>query len=237
MRGIFYGIGVGPGDPDLLTLRAYKILEKVDLVCIPKSKMEKESIALNIVKQALDKDLEILELHFPMTKDQAELARNWDANTEKIVEELNKGKSIAFITIGDPLLYSTYSYILQRIIHNHPDVKVETIPGISSVLASASAVNVTLVEEEESLGIVPANKDKDYLLKTIGSFDNLVLMKVAKCFDLVLEVLEELNFQGKAYLISRCGHPDQVVTDNLQEWKGKELHYLSLMIIKKGAKA
>lgn len=237
MRGTFYGIGVGPGDPDLLTLKAYKILEKVDLVCIPKSKMEKESIALNIVKQALDKELEILELHFPMTKDQAELARNWDANTEKIVEEIERGKSVAFITIGDPLLYSTYSYILQRIVKNHPEVKVETIPGISSVLASASAVNITLVEEEESLGIVPANKDKEYLLKTIGSFDNLVLMKVAKCFDLVLEVLEELNFQGKAYLISRCGHPDQVVTDNLQEWKGKELHYLSLMIVKKGVKA
>jgi len=237
MAGIFYGIGVGPGDPDLLTLRAYKVLKQVDLVCLPKAKMEKESIALKIVQQALDKELNLLELHFPMTKDQEELARNWDDNTEKIVAELNQGKSVAFITLGDPLLYSTYSYILQRILQNHPQIQVETIPGISSVLASASAVNVTLVEEEESLAIVPANKDKDYLLKAISSFDNLVLMKVAKCFDLVLEVLSELNFQGKAYLISRCGHPDQLVTDNLAKWKGKELHYLSLMIIKKGATA
>lgn len=236
MRGTFYGIGVGPGDPDLLTLKAYKILKNTDLICIPKSTMEKESVALNIVKQVIDKELDLLELHFPMTKDQRELARNWDANTEKIIEKIKQGKSVAFITIGDPLLYSTYSYILQRIIKNHPEIKVETIPGISSVLASASAVNVTLVEEEESLGIVPANSDKDYLLKAISYFDNLVLMKVAKCFDLVLEVLEELNFQGKAYLISRCGHPDQLVTDNPAAWKGKELHYLSLMIIKKGAK-
>jgi len=236
MKGIFYGIGVGPGDPDLLTLKAYKVLEKVDLVCIPKSRMEKESVALNIVEKALERKLDILELHFPMTKDQAELARNWDSNTEKIVEQLNQGKSVALITIGDPLLYSTYSYVMKRILKNHPEIKVETIPGISSAFACASELNVILTEEEESLGIVPANADKEYLLKAIQSFDNLFLMKVAKSYDLILEILEEVNFHGQAYLISRCGHPDQLITSNLQEMKGKEIHYLSSMLIKKGVK-
>lgn len=236
MKGIFYGIGVGPGDPDLLTLKAYKVLEKVDVVCIPKSRMEKESVALNIVRQALARELNILELHFPMTKDKEELAKNWDANTEKVVEILNQGKSVALITIGDPLLYSTYSYVMERILQNHQDIQVETIPGISSAFACASELNMILAEEEESLGIVPANSDKEYLLKAIQSFDNIFLMKVAKSYDLILDILEESNFQGRAYLISRCGHPDQLVTSNLQELKGKEIHYLSSMLIKKGVK-
>jgi len=236
MKGTFYGIGVGPGDPDLLTLKAYKILEKVDLVCTPKSKMERESVALNIVKQAIAKEIPLLELHFPMTKDPVELAKNWDANTEQIVDLLNQGKSIAFITIGDPLLYSTYSYILRRVIKNHPEIKVVTVPGISSAFACASHINLTLVEEEESLGIVPANLDREYLLNTIKSFDNIFLMKVAKSYDLILDILQEINFQGEAYLISRCGHPEEIVTKNLEEWRGKELNYLSSMLIKKGAK-
>lgn len=236
MKGTFYGLGVGPGDPELLTLKAYNVLKNIDLVCTPKSKVERESVALNIVKQAVQKDIPLLELHFPMTKDPEELASNWDANTKKIVEELEKGKDVAFITIGDPLLYSTYSYILRRIIKDYPEMKVVTVPGISSAFACASHINVTLVEEEESLGIVPANHDREYLLNAINSFENVFLMKVAKSYDLILDILKEIDFQGEAYLISRCGHPEEIVTNNLEEWRGKELNYLSSILIKKGVK-
>ncbi|TLM98344.1 precorrin-2 C(20)-methyltransferase, partial [bacterium] len=115
MKGKFYGIGVGPGYPELLTLKAYRLLQQVDVLCIPKSRMEKESLALNIVRQSLDRDFRVLELLFPMSHDEEVLAAHWDRAAEQVAAELAAGYNVAFITIGDPMFYSTYAYLLQRV--------------------------------------------------------------------------------------------------------------------------
>lgn len=236
MKGVLYGVGVGPGDPDLLTLKACKALEKADVICIPKSRMERKSVALNIITKVLKNKPEIIELFFPMTKDREQLNKQWDENTRQVVDLLAQGKNVAVITIGDSMLYSTYGYIMKRVLKNYPEYKVETIPGISSAFAFASQLNVILAEEDESLAIIPARKDRNLLKQDLENHENIFLMKVAKNYDQILDLLAEINFSGEAYLISKGGHDDQIVTSNLEEWRGKELNYLSSILLKKEVK-
>ncbi len=233
MKGKIYGLGVGPGDPELLTLRAYRILTEVDLVCVPKSKAEKESLALSIAAKAVNKELETMELVFPMTHDKQILKEHWDLATEKIAEKAREGKNIAFITIGDPMFYSTYAYVLERVKRQYPDVEIETIPGITAFTACASVINEPLTEGDETLAVIPAAYGIGPIREALEKNDNVVLMKVNSLFDEVVELIKELDLLGKAVYISRAGYPDQFYTTDLESLVGIDKNYMSLMIIRK----
>lgn len=232
MKGKFYGIGVGPGDPELLTLKAYRLLSQVDVLCIPKSKMEKDSLALKVVRQALDRDFRVLELLFPMSHDEGVLAEHWDRAAEQVAAELEAGHNVAFITIGDPMFYSTYSYLLERV-RRDPVVEVLTVPGVTAFAACASLINEPLTEKDERVAVIPAAYNLDDLREVIEGFDNVVLMKVNKNYDAVVSLIEELGLLGRAVYVSRCGYPDQFYTTDLKSLVGKDRDYMSILIIRK----
>jgi precorrin-2/cobalt-factor-2 C20-methyltransferase len=232
MKGKFYGIGVGPGDPELLTLKAYRILNEVDVICIPKSKMERDSVALNIVRPLLKEEKEIVELHMPMTKDAAVLEQEWQAGAAIIASYLQKGKNVAFITIGDAMLYSTYTYLMARVKAIDPDVEVASVPGITSFAASAAALNVPLAEGEERLAIIPSIEDPQKLPEVLSQFHNAVLMKVAPHYDEILDVLDRLGIKDKAVFVSRCSTPMQQLEYDLEKLRGTKPDYLSLILVK-----
>ena len=233
MAGKIYGIGVGPGDPELLTFKAYRILKEVDVVCVPKSKTEKESLALSVVNRALGRELKVMELLFPMTHDQEVLKEHWDQATEKMAAIARQGRSLAFITIGDPMFYSTYAYVLERVKRNYRDIEIETVPGITAFAACSSFINEPLAEGDERLAVIPAAYGLDAIKEALQNYDNVVLMKVNRIYDEVAGLLRDMNLLDKAVFVSRCGYEDQFYSTDIAGLAGAEKDYMSVMVVRK----
>lgn len=234
MKGKFYGIGVGPGDPELLTLKAHRVLKEADMVCVPKSAADRESLALSIISQTLNRRFTTLELSFPMSRDRQVLEEHWARAGETVARQVREGKVLAFVTIGDPLFYSTYGYVLRYLQEHHPDLPAETIPGVTAMNACAALLQEPLAEGEESLVVIPAAYGLDRLRDALDHFDNVVLMKVNRCWNQVLELLRERGLSTGATLVSRCGYPDQAVERQVDRLAGQELDYMSILIIRQG---
>ena len=140
--GIFYGIGVGPGDPELLTLKAQRVLKEVSIVFVPQSETSRDSFAYSIASQFIDLDMQrVIPITFP-TDDADGAAQVWRDASERIAQELLNGDDVAVITEGDPMLFSTFSYVLDGIKSGYPEIPVEIIPGVSSVMAAAARSGV-----------------------------------------------------------------------------------------------
>jgi len=161
-EGKFFGVGVGPGDPELITVKAAKVLKTVDIISIPKAHENKSSLALSIVKDVIverNTPPEMLELVFPMINDKKELKEAWSENAQIIAEKVKTGKTIAFITVGDPMLFSTFIYLFHRMKEEHPEVKLEIIPGVTSLTACAAVSKIPLAEKKEVVAIIPSSAD------------------------------------------------------------------------------
>ena len=155
------GIGVGPGDPDLLTVKAVNAIKNADTIMCPASKEDRPSIALSVVDSLIDKskNQEITKLIFPMTKDKTILEEHWKKNAKIMAEKVLSGKNVVYLTVGDPYLYSTWIYMHREILANHPDMKISVIPGIVSMFTFASKVGVSIAEGSEKVAIIPSCYD------------------------------------------------------------------------------
>lgn len=233
MAGKFYGVGVGPGDPELLTFKAYRTLLECEIVCVPKSADDRDSLALNPVRNKLPGGFKLLELSFPMSRDVKALEESWSKAGEEIAALVQKGWKVAFLTIGDPLFYSTYGYVLRYLKKNYPEIETETIPGVTSLSACSACLRIPLAEGKETLAVLPAAYGTDDLKRVLQSFDNVVLMKVNRRLPEVVAILEELGLKEKAVFASRCGYTDQFFTRNLESLLEQPLDYMSMLIVKK----
>lgn len=231
--GKLFGLGVGPGDPGLLTMRAAEVLKQVDVVCIPRSRAENDSVAMKIAAAYIADTAEIMEVSTPMVRDAAALEAEWQNGAEKIAAHLRAGKNVAFITIGDTMLFSTYTYLMKKVREIIPGVAVESVPGITSFSAAAAYLNAALAEGSEKLAIIPAIDDPERLRDIFAQFSNAVLMKVAGKYDQIVNVLDELGLKDKAIYMSRVGYPEQFVTFDLDSLRGTKLDYLSLILVKR----
>ena len=231
--GCLYGVGVGPGDPELLTLKALRILQEVPLICVPRSETSQESYALDIVRDFLDEQKqEIIRIPFP-TDDEEGAAAVWRSAADTIVGHLSQGKDVAFITEGDPMLYSTFSYVLDGITSGYPGVTVEIIPGVSSVMAAAASAGVPLVTHGQRLVILPAVYGIDDLSEAISNYDTIVLMKVNRTLLQALANLEQLGLAGKGIYVRRASTAREEVVRDLSKLSEEDLDYFSLLIIKR----
>ncbi|MEG2405648.1 MAG: precorrin-2 C(20)-methyltransferase [Clostridiales bacterium] len=230
MKGKFYGIGVGPGDPELLTIKGKRILEECDLIATPKTKGDKDSTALNIVSSYTN-GKEVLELVLPMTKDEKVLQQSWADGAKKIMDLLDEGKNIAFITLGDPSLFSTFMYVFRPI--KEAGYEWEVVPGINAPSATAAKLGTGLSDWKESLVIMAATADLDALEETIKNHDNTVLMKGASKWSDIAMILDKLGLTEKTAAVERCTmEGERVFTDitNMPE----DLSYFLTAIIRKG---
>ena len=227
-KGKLIGIGVGPGDTELLTLKAAKVLKTVPVVFSPKSSKEKESIALSIVKPILEeredyKRLMLVAPIFPMIEDKEELEKIWTSASEMIAQYLDSGRDVAFITLGDPSIFSTYSYVQKKLIDNY---EIETIPGITSFTACAAARNKALVEQNEILTVVP--KIDDRLEQVIEYSDSVVLMKASRNTSELEETIESKNRPKEIYSVQNCTRENEKIIEGFSN----EKPYLTTTIIK-----
>ena len=229
-----YAVGVGPGDPELLTRKAERIIREVRVICAPTASPLDSSYALSIVEPFLDRDRqEVIIQIFPMRMDQAGLEEFWETAAAEAAEKVRQGKDVAFITIGDPFLYSTFLYLYRIFREKYPDIPLEVVPGISSINAAAVAAGFPLGMASERIAIIPAAFEQENLTKTLLEFDTVVLMKMSRVFDGIYELLQELGLEQKAVYVSRVGTPEEEVVFDLASLVGRKLDYLSLLIVKK----
>ena len=231
--GCLFGVGVGPGDPELLTLKALRIIQAAPVICVPQSDTQADSYALSIVRQFLDLDnQEILRLPFPVD-DPTGAAAVWRDTADTVAERLYQGQDVAFITEGDPMLYSSFSYVLEGIRAGHPAVTVEIVPGVSSVMAAAASGGVPLATHGQRLAILPAVYGIDDLSEAIASYDTIVLMKVNRTLLQALANLESLGLADKAIYVRRVSTPREQVVRDVKRLTHEDMDYFSLLIIKK----
>ncbi|MCW4047601.1 MAG: precorrin-2 C(20)-methyltransferase [Candidatus Bathyarchaeota archaeon] len=241
MVGKFVGVGVGPGDPELITVKAVKALKAADVICVPKSHANKPSMALSMVKQVLEeraKPPEVLELVFPMTKDELDVKRLWAENAVIVTAKVDAGKVVVFITLGDPMLYSTFLYLYRSLREGHPNVRLEIIPGVTSVTAAAASAKLPLAERDEVVSILPSDLDSGLIEETARHADNLVFMKCAHRLKELVPILEEAGFTENSMvaLVKRCTLPEEKVVvgrlGDVQNWDICK-DYFSVAIIKR----
>ncbi len=229
-----YGVGVGPGDPELLTLKAIRILQSVPVICVPRSSHDSDSFALSIIEGVVDKTRqEIIPLIFPMSKDKEVTKKFWDESAIIIEGKLKAGKDVACISIGDPFFYSTFIYVFENLNERLEGLAVEIVPGVSSINASSAAAVLPLAKANERVAVLPATYEKEMLSDALKNYDTIVLMKVNRVFDDVLAVLKEMGLKDKSVFISRCGTEDERIIRDIETLKGKELDYLSMIIVRK----
>ena len=231
MSGIFYGIGVGPGDPELLTVKAINAIKAADVLIAPKTEKKEGSVALSIAKPYLRSDIEIVYQVFPMVKNFADSTDAWEANKKEILSLLEQGKNVAFLTLGDPMFYSTYIYVYRLL--KDEDVKIVTIPGIPAFCAIGSQAGIPIVEGNDVLSIIPATASPEKIEKAIANCDNAVLMKVYKNFPEIADGLDKHDMAKNAVMLSRCGLPDEERIDDIMTQKDKKVNYLSTILTRK----
>ncbi len=230
MKGQFIGIGVGPGAPDLLTIRAVNHLEKLDILVVPAGKKNGMSEAYQIVESYLPATVEIVSRHFPMIADQEEMMSAIALIADEIQGYVQGGKKVGFVTLGDPMLYSTYIYLLKCMENT---IETLTVPGISSYSAMASGLNRPLAEGDAPLLVYPCTGDLVELENAIEQYDSLVLMKVYKSFETVRKLLIEKKMLPYAVAVSNYGKANQVVHHNLDQVDASEISYFTTIIINK----
>ncbi|MGG3889398.1 precorrin-2 C(20)-methyltransferase [Metabacillus fastidiosus] len=233
MIGKLYGVGVGPGDPELITVKAFRTLKEADVIAYPKKLRGSKSYAHRIIDcyfQPEEKDM--LGLVFPMTKDPDILEKKWTETVELVWEQLTQGKDVAFVTEGDPLLYSTFIHMMNMMKRAHPEVEISMIPGISSINGAASRLGIPLAEGDDHVAIIPAREDYELMRKVIEENDCVIFIKVAKVIDLMLQVLRDLDLLDKASVVTKVTSSEEIVW-NINELDGADLEYLTLMVVRK----
>ncbi len=231
LSGIFYGVGVGPGDPELLTVKAINAIKNSDVIIAPKTEKKEGSLALSIVKPHLNSDAEIIYQTFPMIKNFEESKEVFEGNVQEICKFIDAGKNVAFLTLGDPMFYSTYIYIF-RLLKNF-GVEIKTVAGVPAFLAISSYINRPLVFGDDILTVIPATAEREKILSALKYSDTTVLMKVYKNFDDVVDMLAEKNMLDDSVLVSRCGLNDEKIIENISAHKGEKMNYLSTILSRK----
>lgn len=225
MKSKLFGLGVGPGDPELITLKAMRLVEESQVIAFPGTCPE-DSVAYKIVKQAYPRldEKELLPVHLPMTKNAEKLEDSHVAGARAVAEKLEEGKQVAFLTLGDPTVYSTYLYIHKKV--QQMGYPVEIVPGITSFCAVASRLNMGLVEKAEPLHVIPASYQIEDALKLPGT---KVLMKAGKKMGAVKEQLVKLK--ESAVMIENCGMENEKIYRGSKEIPDSSGYY-SLIIVK-----
>ncbi|MGZ4112177.1 MAG: precorrin-2 C(20)-methyltransferase [Tumebacillaceae bacterium] len=232
--GRLYGLGVGPGDPELITVKAFRILKEVDVVAYPKKRQGSKSYAHAIAEMYVHpSEKEMLGLVFPMTKDQETLQTHWAKTVETIWEPLSQGRDVAFVTEGDPNLYSTWIHMARLMKQTHPEVEILSVPGISSALGAAARLGIHLADGDEQFAIIPATDDRAAMQKALDDHDTVVFLKVAKVLDMMIDLLGDMDLLDRASVVTKVTSGEEQVWMDVKELKGQELNYLTLMVVRK----
>ena len=235
-KGTLYGIGVGPGDPELITLKAVKILNRVDIVYAAASTKNNHSLAVNIAGVHIPESTTVEMLRFPMTRDKSETRKAWKQHARTIIAELEKGRDAAFLTLGDSMTYSTFGYILRYVLALAPHLDVQTVPGITSYQAAAARLNTPLVEGEETLMVVSGAKGGNRLRDLEGKPENVVFLKAYRNVQDIRAAIDEAGNFSKCIGVKNCSLPDEEIIPDMEMLSERSPDYWTLILAKQNIK-
>lgn len=233
-------VGCGPGDPELLTVKAVKSIKNADVIMCPTSKEGKPSMALSVVSSIVDEanKQQIVNLIFPMTKDKEILENTWKKNARILADSVISGKKVVYLTVGDPYLYSTWIYLHREITKEYPEIKITVIPGIVSMFTFASKVGISLAEGAEKMVVIPSCYDLSRVKEIAKNCDTMVFLKDGRYFDQVIKLLREAGFsENSVFAIGQDLGTDQEIVRKmtLGEVTNETIttKYFSIMVVKR----
>ncbi|MEM6437230.1 MAG: precorrin-2 C(20)-methyltransferase [Cyanobacteria bacterium P01_D01_bin.115] len=229
--GQLWGVGVGPGDPELMTLKAARLLQSAPVIAFPAGRGHKPGIAQKIIASLLQPDQVQLPLHFPYVQEASVLEAAWQTAADIVWAHLATGQDVVFATEGDASFYSTFTYLVQTLQQHHPDVMVQTVPGVCSPLAAAALLGEPLTILDQRLTILPALYQTRDLEVALDQADKVVLMKVASVYPTVWQILKQRHLLTRSTVVVRATQPDQQIYRNLEEYPNLDLPYFSLLIV------
>lgn len=224
-------VGVGPGDPELLTLKAVQAIEQAGTIFTARSTKNGHSLALDIARPYVREDAPIVELAFPMTRNASVLAAAWQANAETVLHVSRQGLPSVFLTLGDPSTYSTFGYLRRTLKALEPDLPVRVVPGITSYAAAAALCNEVLVEGAENMAVISGIDDPAGMKAALAACPAAVIMKAYRSYPAIRQVLMDLDLMDRAVFVSCCGLDGEVHCRELPPPEA-ELPYFSLILVR-----
>ncbi len=238
--GTLYGIGVGPGDPELITIRGLRLLQSTRTVFVPvaeaSASVEGVSVAETIACGLLLPTQRIERLVFPMRAPLDGREAAWTAHCDRIAAALADGEDASFLVEGDASTYSTFAHLAETMHRTHPEVPTVAVPGVSSFAAAAAAIDRALVDGRERLVLLPGPHERSELDAALQTFEALVLMKVSSDLDTVIDAIEASGRAASATFVERCGWPEQRIVRDIGSLRGERIDYFSLILVR-GARA
>lgn len=232
--GQLYSVGIGTGDSELLTLKAVRLIQEVDVLAIPeKTKGQADSFAWEIVTGAIQEEQISAErcfLHFPMTRDASKNVPAWRTAAETILDRLKQGKSVAFVTEGDPSVFSTWAYIQEELAEIAPQVVPVIVPGVTSITAVPAATKIPLADGKERFCVVPATYGIDCLENLVKEFDTIMLIKAGRMIEQLSEKLKQLGLEDTATYVSHASTDREEIYTRLEDVP-EEHRYFSMVQI------
>ena len=231
-EGKLFGVGVGPGDPELITVKAVRVIKEADIIFTAASTKNTYSLAVEIASPYISVSVKIEKLSFPMTKDVEKVEAAWIHNAKQIAAVLKQGKKAVFLTLGDPTTYSTFGCILKKMKCIMPEADIETIPGITSFHAASARLNRILVEGEESLLVTSGAYGGDGI-RHINGVENVAIVKAYKNIQDINKALKETGLDNKSVAVSKCGRKKEQIIRDLDELEKRSPDYWTLILASK----
>ena len=225
-----YAIGVGTGDNSSLTLKAVETLQKIDILYCPTSKNDNTSIAYTIAKKYIRDDVQIKNRHFPMIRDKQKLEVVFDEIADEIKKDVQLGKEVGFVTIGDAMIYSTFIYILRKL---KDEIDIITVSGIPSFVDVASKTNFPIAFDDNAFVVVPATTSIQKLEEYIISFDSIVIMKAYKNYNDIISLIKKYNLQENTIVVSNASLENEIILQGEEIFDKKNEEYLTTILINK----
>ncbi len=226
-----YGIGVGPGDPELLTIKAVKALQSCPHIFTASSTKNEYSLAFKVAREYIPSSTPVEALSFPMTKDPEKLKHAWEKNAQRVVEVLKSKGKAGFITLGDPCLFSTFGYLAREVKKIAPQTKIFFVPGITAAQAAASSLNLVLAEGEKGFAII-SGLNTTLLKDLINHPDvSIAVYKVYKNKEEIISVLKDDERGSQAIAVHKCGFPEERVFRSLKELDSFSPSYFTLLLV------
>ena len=230
--GILYGISVGTGDPELITVKGLRILQQSNAIAFPSGINNRPGIARSIISRWLESDKLLIPLDFPYLQEPKKLQQAWQAAAETVWSYLERGMNVSFACLGDIGFYSTFTYLARTLKELHPDARIEYIPGVSSPMAISSVLQIPLTEEKDKLAVLPALYSVRELEAVLDWAETVVLLKVSSVYQSVWQILEARNLLASSWIVEKATFSDQKIYVNLQEYPNLQLSYFSVLLIK-----
>ncbi|MFE4107655.1 precorrin-2 C(20)-methyltransferase [Almyronema epifaneia] len=229
--GTLYGLGIGPGDPELITLKALRHLQAAPVVAFPAGLKGQLGVAQRAIASWISPQQRQLPLSFPYVQNQAELESAWQQAAHQVWGYLQQGQDVAFASEGDISFYSTFTYLAQTLQHLYPQSQIEAVPGVCSPLAAAAALGIPLTIQAQKLAVLPALYAPTQITQALAWADVIVLMKVSSVYAAVWSILQTHQLLERSFIVENATRSDQVIYAGLSQYRDLKLPYFSLLIV------